>query len=1114
MKKTLFILIFAVICFFIKAQTYDPLAVQRINDLIANNGLAATPNAPETWSFALWNTESPKKILLLNLDNKNLTGNASFEGLNTLITLNCASNNLTKLDLKNCSGLQWLYSSYNKLSELILTNCTALHGLQCHNNNLTSINLMNCSALNALQCNNNNLTSIDLSGLNNLSSFIGHSQSKTLILAGISNGEYIHAISLNNPVFGNSAISYENGILKSTDNTVSSSSFTVQTNKTGFVLSGTMYFEYSNHDHLAIQRINDLIANNGLDATPNAPETWDFAVWNNETPKKIIELNLGFKNLTGAANFNGLNTLQKLYCPGNRLTGLDASDCINLQDLSCGINKLTELDISNCTQLQELWCWSNNLTELDVSNFTELQIIWCGTNNLTKLKVTNCTALQELQCSFNNLSEIDLSGLNNLTTFVGGRQNLTFTLFENEDGDYVHSVLLNNPTFDNDVISYEDGVLKISGELVASTWFTVQTNKEGFELGGQMHFIYDNVPTYDSFSVQRINDLIANNGLEATPNAPETWNFAFWNNQIPKKITELYIDNKNLSGAANFSELFTLQVLNCSQNALTEINLTNCTGLKIMSCSYNNLNELNVSHCSEIQQLFCSNNNISELDISNCTELQELYCGYNLISELDVTNCTKLQNLAFYNNNLTEIDVTNCTSLQWLNCSYNNLTELDVTNCTEMQFFDCNNNQLTNIDLSGLNNLAYFVGSNQSKTLNLFETANGEYIYPISLNTPVFGNSAISYENGILKSTDNTVSLSSFTVQTGKTGYELSGTLNFIYDEMSEYHPLAIWRINNLIANNGLIATPNAPETWDFAIWNEETPKQILELHLSSKNLFGTVSFADLSNLEVLFCTQNSITGLDVTNCVNLYNLRTQSNNLHQLNLTNCTGLQMLDCSSNNLNELDLTNCSNLQYLYFTHNSLTTTDLSNCAELLEIECYNNALTELDLTNLNKLIFLNAVNQKVPLTLLKNEDGEYELSIMLNNPTFGNSAISYGNGILKSNDTTVESSSFTVQTNKEGFELSGTMNFTYEEVGIFKNSAAQSDFFIVYPNPAKNELVIKLNTRITVDYTVYNSTGQTILFGKLNDETKINIETLAKGVYYLTISDTTVKFFKY
>jgi len=263
--------------------------------------------------------------------------------------------------------------------------------------------------------------------------------------------------------------------------------------------------------------------------------------------------------------------------------------------------------------------------------------------------------------------------------------------------------------------------------------------------------------TYDPLAVQRINNLIANNGLQATPNAPETWMFAFWNDETPKQLTRLDVENRSLTGAASFAGLTNLQRLHCFQNNLTKLDLTGCTALQDLQCGYNKLTELDVSTLTNLQILICSRNNLTILDVTNCTQLQGFICSGNSLNKLGVP--ISLLDLACYENSLTELDITSCTQLRLLRCAQNSLTTLDLSKMVHYPLFDARE---------------------QNVPLTLHKGVE-EYTCPISLNNPTFGNSAISYSEEILKSTDSTVSSTSFSVQTGKSGYELSGTMHLSY---------------------------------------------------------------------------------------------------------------------------------------------------------------------------------------------------------------------------------------------------------------------------------------------------------------------------------------------
>jgi hypothetical protein len=116
MKKTVLILFIAFIGITTmnsaKAQTYDPYAVQVINNLIANNGLFATPDAPETWHFATWDNEIPKKLIKMEFffgpPYGPLYGDVSLLGLETLKELVLGEPQIGRLDLTNCTQLKTL----------------------------------------------------------------------------------------------------------------------------------------------------------------------------------------------------------------------------------------------------------------------------------------------------------------------------------------------------------------------------------------------------------------------------------------------------------------------------------------------------------------------------------------------------------------------------------------------------------------------------------------------------------------------------------------------------------------------------------------------------------------------------------------------------------------------------------------------------------------------------------------------------------------------------------------------------------------------------------------------------------------------------------------------
>ena len=67
-------------------------------------------------------------------------------------------------------------------------------------------------------------------------------------------------------------------------------------------------------------------------------------------------------------------------------------------------------------------------------------------------------------------------------------------------------------------------------------------------------------------------------------------------------------------------------------------------------------------------------------------------------------------------------------------------------------------------------------------------------------------------------------------------------------------------------------------------------------------------------------------------------------------------------------------------------------------------------------------------------------------------------------------------------------------------------------FIIYPNPAKDNLVVKSIKRGEVE--IRNILGETIISTKKETETKvIDVSNLASGIYIIKLGQTSRKFFK-
>ena len=113
----------------------------------------------------------------------------------------------------------------------------------------------------------------------------------------------------------------------------------------------------------------------------------------------ITKINVSGKGITDLTGLEYFTALVELSCYGNSLTALDISKNTALEWLDCSDNKLTTLDLSKNTALLKLYCGKNNLTLLDVEANRKLTTIDCHSNSLTALYLNNLSSLTSVTCN-------------------------------------------------------------------------------------------------------------------------------------------------------------------------------------------------------------------------------------------------------------------------------------------------------------------------------------------------------------------------------------------------------------------------------------------------------------------------------------------------------------------------------------------------------------------------------------------------------------------------------------------------------------------------------------------------------------------------------------------
>ena len=113
-------------------------------------------------------------------------------------------------------------------------------------------------------------------------------------------------------------------------------------------------------------------------------------------------------------------------------------------------------------------------------------------------------------------------------------------------------------------------------------------------------------------------------------------------------------------------------------------------GVRLISVNRKSISSLKgIEYFTALEILYCSSNQLTSLDVSNNTALTWLDCYSNRLSKN-----TALTWLDCYSNRLTILDVSKNTALKDFDCSSNQLTTLDVSNNTALTALLCHRNQI------------------------------------------------------------------------------------------------------------------------------------------------------------------------------------------------------------------------------------------------------------------------------------------------------------------------------------------------------------------------------------------------------------------------------------
>ena len=160
---------------------------------------------------------------------------------------------------------------------------------------------------------------------------------------------------------------------------------------------------------------------------------------------------------------------------------------------------------------------------------------------------------------------------------------------------------------------------------------------------------------------------------------------------IGENLIECIDCNNNLINFLDLTNCKKIKSLLCNNNLLNEL-IIDSNNLIDLHCQYNNLSNIVIDKCYNLVELYCFNNNISEINLIKLNQIENIDCSYNNISTLNFSSHNKLKQLFCSHNQIPYLDLTNAIYLEFVCCSYSNVKLLNITNCKKIKKLITNGN--------------------------------------------------------------------------------------------------------------------------------------------------------------------------------------------------------------------------------------------------------------------------------------------------------------------------------------------------------------------------------------------------------------------------------------
>ncbi|MFA7686356.1 MAG: T9SS sorting signal type C domain-containing protein [Moheibacter sp.] len=508
--------------------------------------------------------------------------------------------------------------------------------------------------------------------------------------------------------------------------------------------------------------------------------------------------------------------LEELWIGFNdELTSLSMVNCPNLERLDAQNNEvLGSINLQGCTGLEVLYTPNTNLESIDLSDLPSLKELVIWNNSITELDLSQNPDLEELDCSDNsNLSFIDLKNGNT----TGG---INFNI---DDCDNLYCIQVDYPS---SPYPFNES---------PHTLVTAECGLEEFTL----------IP--DAAFEQVLIDLGYDSILDGKVYTPNIDN---------ELLTVLDVSNRGIFDLTGIEDFTYLEELNCSNNDLSALNLSQNEFLKDLNCGANQLTSLNLTQNELLEKINSSYNQIENLDLSQNTVLIHIFVNNNALTSLNVKNGnnSNVPSGSFFNalNNPSlfciEVDNITYSSMAWSNID-------DIANFST--------------DCETMAGYTYVPDENFEAALELEGVGDG-----------IPNNHYISTSLANSFSTPLSIGYSDIEDLTGIEAFTSVKTLHCEGNLLTEID----------LSQNTALEYLYCDFNSNLTELNVNGCTSLKEIRASFCNL-KSLPLAGSPALEYLNSSFNSLINIDVSQNTNLYFLRLTENNLQGLNLKNGNNL-------------------------------------------------------------------------------------------------------------------------------------------------------------------------------------------------------------------------------